>query len=193
MAVLFMAYLYTKLKVSVFVRFVVLTVVLMKIQVFCQATPGWLIITNVSVALHFTSVNYSPVYKTSQMTWNSEFINSSAVLWCHKHNMFSVKSVQVNENILLTWPLLACVTIPLIHNTAATTGPLFTSHAHKRPGHRPKTWPELCNYVLTNSMEHSHSWEANKWAQLEYILMTCKYTSIIPVQSAEWQDTKEEG
>jgi len=40
MAVLFMAYLYTQFKVSEFVRSVVLIVVLMKIQVFCQATPG---------------------------------------------------------------------------------------------------------------------------------------------------------
>jgi len=76
------------------------------------------------------------------MTWNSEFIHSTAVLGCHKHIMFNVKSVQVNENILVTWPLLACVTIPSTHNTTATTGPLPTSHAHKRPGHRPKTWPE---------------------------------------------------
>jgi hypothetical protein len=55
MAVLFMAYPYTQLKVSEFVRFVVLTVVLMKIQVFCQATPGWMIITHVSVVLCFTT------------------------------------------------------------------------------------------------------------------------------------------
>jgi len=69
------------------------------------------------------------------MTSNSEFIHSTAVLWCHKLIMFNVKSVQVHENILLTWPLLACVTIPPIHNTAPTTGTLL-------PGQRPKTWPE---------------------------------------------------
>jgi hypothetical protein len=40
MAVLFMAYLYAQFKVSEFVRTVVLTVALLNIQVFCQATPG---------------------------------------------------------------------------------------------------------------------------------------------------------